>query len=478
MKISEHGVAPTEDRCRAFWDAKPPANAKELHSYLGLAQYSSRFIYNFSTLVEPLWELIKKGIVWKWEETEQRALERLKAAISTKAMSYFNKDWETTLIVDASPVGLGAVLTQSRSKVESDRRVVAFASRLLTGVETRYSQCEKEALAAVWGCEKFWLYIYGKKFRLVTDNRAVELIFRNPNSNPPARIQRWALRLMEFDYEIVHCPGSTNIADYFLRQPIKSIDWEARLDAINSEAFINTIVSNALPRALSLDEIIEHTNKDSELVNLREWIRQASSGKLPETLGEYKHVMDELSITEKGIILRNSQIVIPKQLRKQILELAHAGHQGITKTKALIRSRVWFPGIDSRVEKMIRECINCQVSDPKRTYEPMVPSSMPAGPWMQVSGDFFGPLDDGSLWYLNWDDYSRWGDVKRITSNSAQVVAVILEELFGVLGIPAVYRSDNGPPFNSHAFSEFAARLGFKYRKITPYWPRGNAEAE
>ena len=71
----------------------------------------------------------------------------------------------------------------------------------------------KEALAVVWGCERFWLYVVGKPLKLITDNRAVQLIFANTNSKPPPRIERMALKMSRFDYETVHRPGPTNIAD-------------------------------------------------------------------------------------------------------------------------------------------------------------------------------------------------------------------------------------------------------------------------
>ena len=50
--------------------------------------------------------------------------------------------------------------------------------------------------------------------------------------------------------------------------------------------------------------------------------------------------------------------------------------------------------------------------------------------------------------------------------------------LFGILGIPLEYKTDNGSPFQSGRFAEFSKRLGFKHRKITPYWPRANSGVE
>jgi hypothetical protein len=91
--------------------------------------------------------------------------------------------------------GLAAVLAQIDPNDSNDRRVVYFASRLLTDIKHRYSQCEKEALAAVWGCERFWICLFGNHFTLATENRAVQLIFGNGPTRPPTLIKRWAPRL-------------------------------------------------------------------------------------------------------------------------------------------------------------------------------------------------------------------------------------------------------------------------------------------
>ena len=72
-------------------------------------------------------------------------------------MSYFDPLEHTEVIVDASPVGLGAILTQ---RGDAGLRIISYASRALTPVEHRYSQVEREALGVVFGCEKYNLYLY------------------------------------------------------------------------------------------------------------------------------------------------------------------------------------------------------------------------------------------------------------------------------------------------------------------------------
>ncbi len=137
MRLSKNGIAPTEDRCTALREATPPSNTKELRSFLGTVQYSARFIRDLHKKLGPLWNLLKTGVVWKWTDVEQKAFDELKMAISSKCMAFFNKEWESELIVDASPIGLGSVLVQVNPYDKEDRRIVSFASRLLTQTEKR-----------------------------------------------------------------------------------------------------------------------------------------------------------------------------------------------------------------------------------------------------------------------------------------------------------------------------------------------------
>jgi hypothetical protein len=81
---------------------------------------------------------------------------------------------KTELTVDASPVGLGAVLAQYDPKNPSEKKIITYVSRTLSDVEQRYSQIEKEALAVVWACERLHLYLYASKFEIVTDNRKIK----------------------------------------------------------------------------------------------------------------------------------------------------------------------------------------------------------------------------------------------------------------------------------------------------------------
>ena len=105
-------------------------------------------------------------------------------------MAYFDKRKETLVTVDASPVGISAIISQ-KTKGMNDEKIVAYASRALTDVEKRYFQTEKEALAIIYGVEHFHLYLYGPEFVLITDHKPLEIIYGSRKSKPSGRIEHW-----------------------------------------------------------------------------------------------------------------------------------------------------------------------------------------------------------------------------------------------------------------------------------------------
>ena len=119
-------------------------------------------------------------------------------------LSYFDKTFNTFLVVDASPIGLGAVLVQENPRNSEDIRIIAFASRSLSDVERRYSQIEKECLAIVYGCKMFHIYLYGRSFIVDSDATALEYIFNGSHCKIPMRIERWSLRWLPYDFNTTY----------------------------------------------------------------------------------------------------------------------------------------------------------------------------------------------------------------------------------------------------------------------------------
>lgn len=103
------------------------------------------------------------------------------------------------MVADVSSVALGAVLLQFENDTP---HVISFASKSFSEVERRYSQTEKESLVLVWSVERFYYYLAGIEFELVTDHKPLETIFK-PTSKLPARIERWVLRLQSFKFRAI-----------------------------------------------------------------------------------------------------------------------------------------------------------------------------------------------------------------------------------------------------------------------------------
>jgi hypothetical protein len=213
--LSKNGIGPTSDRVKDLVNAVEPKNASEVRGFLGLVNFSARYIPNLATISEPLRKLTRKNEQFCWGKEQQNSFQKLKQSLSEKdTLGYFSLNAEKTrLITDASNVGLGAVLVQQN---RGQTKVISYAIRTLTEAEKKYSKTEKEGLAVVWACEKFHLYLYGIPFELITDHKPLEGLYSS-KSRTNARIQRWMLRLMPYTYSIRYMPGLQNIADALSR---------------------------------------------------------------------------------------------------------------------------------------------------------------------------------------------------------------------------------------------------------------------
>ena len=163
--FSADGLSPAPEKVREFEDAAEPRNPTELRSFLGMAQYSARFIPNFATITELLRNLTRKDTSWKWDRLQIDALIKVKTAISAATViTHLSPHEDTKIIVDASHVGVAGILVQ-------DDKPIAYGSRALRDAETRYSQSEREAPAITWACEHFDIYERSVSFTVVTDHK-------------------------------------------------------------------------------------------------------------------------------------------------------------------------------------------------------------------------------------------------------------------------------------------------------------------
>ncbi len=242
---------------------------------------------------------------------------------------------------------------------------------------------------------------------------------------------------------------------------------------------------------MKLEDIQKETSRDVTLqavmkaIQTGNWHKYSKEPSINTTAYQsMARVKEEFAIVEdkddakRKILLRGRRLVIPKSLQDRVISLAHEGHQGIGKTKQLIREKVWFSGIDLMVERTCRECIMCQAATPKTESAPLEMTELPLKQWDNISVDHIGPFPDGKHVLVMIDDYSRFPVVEVVRSTSTNTTISQMDKIFSILGIPSIVKSDNGPAFRSKEFAQFAEYLGFKHRKITPLWPQANGEVE
>ena len=194
---------------------------------------------------------------------------------------------------------------------------------------------------------------------------------------------------------------------------------------------INSIVHYTLPKHVSKQKILEATLIDPVLIKLTEAIKENKIEKDATELQPYSRVFYELTLTTEGLILRDNRLLIPTSLQTEIIQKAHEGHLGITKTKQLLRSKVWFPNIEIQVETIIKHCIACQAIDVKTHKAPLIMSPVPSAPWNEISIDLKGPIkpNDEHLMVVI-DDYSRFPLVETMTSITAAAIIKRLDTIF------------------------------------------------
>ena len=106
--LGNHGIAPSEEKVAAILNAKSSQTASEVRSFLGLVQYSAKFIPNFAEQAEALRILTRKDQVFIWGDEQERAFQELKKLMTrAETLTYFRNDCRTQLIADAGPTGLG-----------------------------------------------------------------------------------------------------------------------------------------------------------------------------------------------------------------------------------------------------------------------------------------------------------------------------------------------------------------------------------
>jgi len=394
---------------------------------------------------------------------------------SNDVLVHYDPKLPLLVACDASPYGRGAVL--SHRFPNGDERPIAYASRTLAPAERNYSQIDKEALGIVWAVKKFSMYLLGRQFILVTDHQPLVSIF-NPQRGiavtTAARLQRYALYLAGFQYTI-EFKGTKNHgnADGLSRLPMSKGKVS---DVEDSTSVFFAAQIDSLP--VTAKEIRAATRKDPLLSKVYDIVLYGTvpAGDTIPGMAAYVSRRNELSIHD-GCLLWSSRVIIPEELRRRVLDLIHEGHVGMVKMKAIARSYVWWPGLDSDLEALANECQSCLLQKNNPNAAPVHPWEWPQRPWQRIHADFAGPCE-GTMFLLVVDAYSKWPEVVQMPTTTSSKTIEVFREIFSRNGIPETLVTDNGPQFCSEEFKAFMRVNGIHHITSSPYHPRTNGLAE
>ena len=490
MIYSEVGMAADPAKTEVIKNWPAPKTVRDVKSFLQTVQFNAVYMaaelegeMNYPELTAPLRELTRRKVKFSWTARHQKHFDLIKERLcSDKVMVPFDPARSTRLYSDGGPEGGQATVAQlyQHERAGPQWRPVAHTARAWTDPERRYSQIEKESNALLTGIASNKMYLLGVPFEAVVDHKPLLPLYNSPRRPKQMRIDRHRMKLAAYNFKVVHMAGDKIPCDYgsrtgcpktkkYTKQEKEELEVE-----YDTEIYVNRVVEEQLPEAVTREMLKKATAKDKTLNILMEDIQK---GYCRKSLTRYTQIFDELAIVD-GMVVRGEQLVIPEELQAIVVQLAHEGHPGFEKTLGLLRDSNWFPGMSNMVRTYVETCVGCQVAEPSTGQEPLKPNLLPDRPWQYVHADFKGPI--GKKYYLHTviDQYSKYPMVDVCTSTSWEQMEPMLENSLSLLGNVEMLTSDGGPPYDSREFAKFARRMGFKHHICTPENPQANGFVE
>ncbi|KYN05031.1 Uncharacterized protein K02A2.6 [Cyphomyrmex costatus] len=385
-----------------------------------MVTYYSRFIPDVSTITYPLRKLLIKDSTFRWTKACEDAFLKLKNEISSdRILTPYNPELPLVITCDASPTGVAGMLSHVLNGIE---KPIAFASRSLTSAERNYSQLDREALAIVFAINHFFMYVFGRKFKLITDNQPLASIHQEQYS--------------------------TDIA---INEEVHQLCYSTIFEISTEE--------------LTTEKIVQETDKDEVLSKIKQTILNGEIDNIEYTL-------------DAGILFKGQRAVIPKKLQAKILEELHKTHVGITKMKQLARRYCIWKGIDRDIENTVKSCRNCAEVKASPAKAPVHHWEEPTSNWDRIHIDYAGPFEN-HYFLIVIDARSRWAEI-RITKDAptSEKTIELLKDIFSIHGFPKAMVSDNATIFVSETFKQFCRNSGIFQKLIAPGHPATNGLAE
>lgn len=453
--IDKDGLRTDPDKVKAIINFPRPTSFTELKRFIGLASWYRRFVENFSIVAAPLHNLTKgkKHRKLVWTDEAEKAFLKLKTLLTTAPLVTC-PDYSKPFIIqcDASSSGVGAVICQ---KVDNAEQPIAYLSRKLNDRESKYSTSERELLSIVHAIEKFRPYIDGTHFTVVTDHSALQWLHKM--KDPHGRLARWAMKLQQFSFDIIHRPGKSHIVP----------DALSRCNNVTTE--INTIQILDQHKNNWYKQKVEQVAKQSKV----------SDWALNDGLLFKKILLQQYPNKEN-----TWKLYIPDALRHEALAECHddvtAGHLGIHKTYFKVRKKYYWQNMLHDVKQYVKACEKCaqHKASQQLPLGKMGDHREVTQPWQVISLDLMGPFPKSKscntmlLVVTCW--FSKFTLLFPLRTGKADKICDILNKQFLLYGAPQAIICDNGKQFESLLFKELARKFNVKIWYTPHYHPQCN----
>lgn len=517
--VDGKGIRPNPKKVEAIKIMQYPTTVKQLRSNLGLFTFLSRYVPNYSKIIEPLLKLIKKGVKFEFGEEQKAAFETIRSALIKDCMLvHFNPTAMLKLSTDASDNAVGGILLQEEkeeenAEVKSYWRPISYYSQTLMKYQQHYTVSEKELLAIIVGILKFHHYLSDREFIVETDHHALcqlpHLTFKS------GRLNRWALVLQGYNFKVIHVKGNDHASDCLTRNcewlhrkpidlPTEIQETIFNLNELNTEldefellGWTNEVHRNEplscdhIVSAIQLPTSIESKvasmqDRDKTLRKLRKMLMLPQTYRQKELLKRFKII--------RGVIYRcrdyyhpNDRIVISEEMFEHIFEEYHnkreGGHFGIAKTYETISERYWKDNLKELITQKVMNCKLCAYYKgvQAKFNEPQC-KGIPDTPLVKLELDVAGPLrksENGNQYVLiAVDTLSRYIFATPTSNQTARTVISFLEIIIYQYGVPKIIQSDQGTNFTSSEFADFCQKYQITHRLSSPYHPQSNGLVE
>jgi hypothetical protein len=213
--LTKAGRLPDPKAVEAILDWKDPTTAKEVRSFLGATLYYREYIYQYSDMAMPLYDLIRKGVVVDkaWDpELHGPAIQKIKDALTSKpVLMQVDNTKKFRLKVDACRKGrgIGGILEQQND--EGKWQPVSYYSSSLSKEERQYSATELECKALHDCILHYAVYLkYIPHFEVFSDHNALRYMVNSENATTNGRLMRYLLDLQGFNFAIYYRKGTEN----------------------------------------------------------------------------------------------------------------------------------------------------------------------------------------------------------------------------------------------------------------------------